>query len=122
MAKQRNPDLLTRFVNDVVLSARLMFDRRVSSTAKLIPVIMLIYLISPLDLIPELAFGPFGLIDDITVMLVGFQLFIHSVPPDVVREYREGKPPSHERPLRSGDEPQIIDGEYIVHDDRLDED
>lgn len=115
--KPPNPDLLTRILKDVALCTRLMFDRRVSSTAKLIPLAMLGYLISPLDLIPELAFGPLGIIDDVTAVLVGLQLFIHSAPPDVVREYREGKPPPHERPLHPGKEPTIIEGDYIVHHD-----
>ncbi len=124
-SKQRkppDPDLLTRIAKDMVLSTRLMFDRRVSGTAKLIPLAMLGYLISPIDLIPELAFGPLGIIDDVTAIVVGLQLFIRSVPPEVVREYREGKPPPHERPLRTGKEPTIIEGDYIIHDDRSDRD
>ena len=46
-----NPDLLSRLVSDLILVIRLMFDRRVSTTAKLIPLIVLLYVISPVDLI-----------------------------------------------------------------------
>lgn len=36
-------------------------------------IICLIYVLSPLDLIPEAALGPFGLADDIVVGLVGMR-------------------------------------------------
>ena len=125
--KQRDPDMLTRIVYDMILSARLMFDRRVGSGAKLIPILMVLYILSPVDLIPEIAFGPFGLLDDITVLLVGLQLFIRSVPPGVLDEYRNGKPERQEipKPRRapraefdnyddSDEVPVVLDGDYDV--------
>jgi uncharacterized membrane protein YkvA (DUF1232 family) len=116
---QHNPDLLSRFISDLILVIRLMFDRRVSTTAKLIPLLMLVYIISPLDLIPDV-FVPLGIVDDITVLVIGLQLFIHSAPPGVVAEYRGG---GKKRDVRKPKEIEhdhnvtIIDGEYTVRED-----
>jgi uncharacterized membrane protein YkvA (DUF1232 family) len=125
MAKQKrqtphDPDLLARFFSDVTLAVRLLLDRRVSSTAKLIPLVMVVYILSPLDLIPDV-FLPFGIVDDITALLVGLQLFIHSAPRDVVQGYRQGRraergPADHD--IVSGESGTIIEGEYIVREDR----
>ena len=88
--QQHNPDLLSRLISDLILVIRLMFDRRVSSTAKLIPLVLLVYVISPVDLIPDM-FVPLGIVDDITLLVIGLQLFIHLAPRDVVQEYRQGR-------------------------------
>lgn len=119
-----DPDLLTRLWRDIVLAARLTFDRRVSGKAKVIPLALLIYLLSPIDLVPDILL-PLGIVDDITALLIGLQLFIRSAPPEVVREYREGRrrPPAERLRLHETDDPRrprrgrIIDGEYTVHDD-----
>lgn len=34
-----------------------------------------IYIISPIDIIPEVLFGPFGLIDDFGILLLGMKYF-----------------------------------------------
>jgi uncharacterized membrane protein YkvA (DUF1232 family) len=122
---QRDPDLLARLVNDIVLSGRLLFDRRVSGTAKLIPLVLCLYLLSPLDLLPDV-FLPFGLVDDIALFLVGLQLFIHSAPQDVRDEYRgkRQEPKPNIAPgtaADDGDLPVVIDGQYEVREDKVDE-
>lgn len=105
---KNNPDLLAQLWQNMVLSWRLMFDGRVTTTAKLIPVLMVAYILSPIDLIPDLLL-PFGVVDDIGALLLGFQLFIRSAPPDVVAEYRR-------RMARRGkpDEPKIVEGQYSI--------
>ncbi len=121
---QRDPDLLGRLINDMVLAGRLLFDSRVSRGAKLIPLVLCLYILSPVDLIPEV-FLPFGILDDITLFLVGLQVFIHSAPPDVRDEYR-GKKSTSKRKIAPGtvvdgqdDDklPVVIDGQYEVHED-----
>lgn len=37
--------------------------------------LIMLYLLSPLDFIPELALGPFGLIDDFGIFIFGFKFF-----------------------------------------------
>ncbi|MBI5960256.1 MAG: DUF1232 domain-containing protein, partial [Chloroflexi bacterium] len=87
MSKQKrqppNPDLLDRLWSDLLLAGRLIFDRRVSGMAKLIPLAMIAYIFSPIDLIPDFLL-PFGIVDDLSAFLVGLQLFLRSAPPGVV--------------------------------------
>lgn len=121
MAKQKrrppDPDLLTRLARDMALAVRLFFDRRVGTMAKLIPLAMIGYIISPLDLIPDL-FLPFGVFDDLSAFLVGLQLFIRSAPPEVVQEYREGKRKGYyDDAPRRAEPPQVLEGEYEIRDD-----
>jgi uncharacterized membrane protein YkvA (DUF1232 family) len=115
MAKQRrsmsDPDLLGRLWNNMVLSWRLLFDRRVSGMAKMIPLAMIAYILSPIDLIPDI-FLPFGVVDDIGALVLGLQFFIHSAPPEVVNEYRR-----RVRGKTRPDEPKVIEGHYEVRDE-----
>ncbi len=105
-----NPDLLTKLVHNLVLAFRLMLDRRVSGTAKLIPLLTVLYILSPLDLLPEVAFGPLGVVDDLGVFLLGLQTFIYSAPREVRREYR-GEAPD------KSNAPKVIEGQYEVRDE-----
>lgn len=123
----KDPDLLARLWNNLALSARLMFDQRVSGRAKLIPLLALLYMISPIDILPEIAFGPLGALDDMGVLLLALQLFINSAPKDVLRAYRGEAPADEEeapqtswrsRFRRSASkEGQVIEGEYHVRDE-----
>ena len=80
-----------QIVNDLIthirLTYRLIRDERVSVTTKLIPLIVVIYIVSPIDLIPE--FIPvIGLIDDIAILLAGLRFFEAMVPDYIVYEHR----------------------------------
>ena len=48
---------------------------------------MMIYLLSPVDFIPDLALG-LGQLDDLAIFLVGLRLFIDICPPELVAEYQ----------------------------------
>ena len=100
-----NPDLVTQLLRQLVLVGRLMLDRRVSWKSKLIPLGILMYMISPLDFLPDILF-PIGIADDLGVLVFGLQFFIHSAPPDVVEELRVGKQEA----------PHVIDGEYTIQE------
>jgi uncharacterized membrane protein YkvA (DUF1232 family) len=76
-------DLVAR----VKLIARLMADRRVSPWLKLLPIGALVYLISPIDLIPGALAPVVGAVDDVAVVWFGATLFIELCPSDVVREH-----------------------------------
>jgi len=63
---------------------RLFRDRRVSLLPKVLLVLTLVYVVSPLDLIPD--FVPvIGEMDDVAVVLGGLWLFVRLCPPEVVR-------------------------------------
>jgi uncharacterized membrane protein YkvA (DUF1232 family) len=65
---------------------RLFRDRRVTLLPKALLVLIAIYLLSPLDVVPD--FVPVvGAMDDLAVGLAGLWLFVRLCPPPVVREH-----------------------------------
>lgn len=92
------------------LSLRLLRDERVPAAVKLVAPATLLYLISPINLIPNLVplVGP---LDDLGVLLLGMWLFIKLCPRPLVEEHRaamRGQAPV-ERRARQGD---VIDAEF----------
>lgn len=69
------------------LSWVLFRDPRVPAWAKVIPLGVAAYVLSPMDLLPAFLTGLLGLVDDIVVLTVGLDLFIRSAPPEVVAEH-----------------------------------
>ena len=72
-----------------ILTWRLFWDSRVSPLPKLIPLGAVVYFLSPVDILPELALGPLGMIDDVGLLILALNLFIAVCPPDIVMEHRE---------------------------------
>ena len=68
---------------------RLFRDRRVPILPKALLVLTLVYVASPLDVVPDFIPG-IGEIDDIVVVLSGLWLFVRLCPPEVVRETVHG--------------------------------
>lgn len=96
------------------LVMRLMVDRRVPLRLKLILPAALVYLISPLDLVPSILPG----IDDVLVIIISLVMFLGMAPRDVVLEHlRNGRQP----PDRPSDGPKsdgtVIEGKYRYVDD-----
>lgn len=60
---------------------RLLRDKRVPAWQKAIPVLTLLYILSPIDVMPEALFGPFGLVDDVVVALLALKAFNHLAGP-----------------------------------------
>jgi uncharacterized membrane protein YkvA (DUF1232 family) len=81
--------LLGGLFKQVRLGWRLFRDSRVPGWVKAIPWIGLLYLLSPIDLIPDFAFPGLGEVDDIVVLLVALKAFVDLSPPGVVREHLE---------------------------------
>jgi uncharacterized membrane protein YkvA (DUF1232 family) len=79
--------LLASIVRRLALVWRLFTDERVSWGVKTIPVLTVLYILSPVDLMPELVTGPVGGIDDLAALLLGLNLFIELSPPEIVREH-----------------------------------
>jgi uncharacterized membrane protein YkvA (DUF1232 family) len=83
-------DLLLLVPDLVVLLARLLRDPRVPAGSKLIALLGVFYVASPLDLMPELIFGPFGLADDLIVLAAALSRILNRVHPDLVRSHWPG--------------------------------
>ncbi len=95
------------FVLRIKLILRLMGDRRVSPWLKIIPVGGLLYLISPIDLIPDIALPIIGELDDAAVLWLTNYLFVELCPQNVVQE--------HVRALSAnttvGNQDDVVEGE-----------
>ena len=66
---------------------RLFKDPRVSLRAKAILVAAVLYLLSPVDLLPDFLLPLLGRLDDLAILIVGARWFISLCPPDVVQEH-----------------------------------
>jgi uncharacterized membrane protein YkvA (DUF1232 family) len=99
------------------LAFRLLRDERVPTATKLLIPAMLLYLISPLDLMPDLI-PMVGQVDDVMILLLGIVAFIKLCPEWLVAEH-QGSNAGVEAPPRGpavGSEP--IDASYQWVDGR----
>ena len=69
------------------LIVRLMRDSSVPIWMRSIPLIGLIYLVSPIELLPDISLFPFGLLDDFVVIVVCLTIFMAIVPHKIVEEH-----------------------------------
>lgn len=105
-------------VRQARLTWRLLWDSRVPWWAKLVPIGVMAYVISPVDLVPGALFPGFGQLDDVAVLLLGAKLFVELSPPDVVREHlralgariKEWRVMEEEE--RAEGSPALIEGEF----------
>jgi uncharacterized membrane protein YkvA (DUF1232 family) len=84
-------DLLFLLPDLTVLAMRLMRDDRVPLAAKAIMTAGVAYVISPLDFMPALLFGPLGLVDDLLIIAAALSGILNRVHPDVVRSHWSGQ-------------------------------
>ncbi len=84
-------DLLLFLPDMVVLLWRLLRDERVPVGAKAIALLGLSYASLPIDLIPEVVFGPIGLIDDLLIVGTALSRLVNHVHPDLVRSHWPGQ-------------------------------
>ena len=100
----------------IKLIVRLIADKRVSPWLKILPVGGILYLLSPLDIIPDIALPGIGELDDLAILWLTNHFFIEFCPPDVVREHVQALVSNHdiieeERVKAAANQPDIIDGE-----------
>lgn len=90
-AGARNPGAFLRLVRHLPLMARLywrlFWDSRTVWKARLLLLATFAYVVSPVDLVPELFLGPIGTIDDVAVFIFGCQTFLRMAPPALVEEH-----------------------------------
>jgi uncharacterized membrane protein YkvA (DUF1232 family) len=79
--------MIRDFIMRIKLILRLLGDRRVSLWLKIIPVAGLIYLVSPIDLIPDIALPVIGELDDAAVLWLTNYLFVELCPPEIVQQH-----------------------------------
>ncbi|MCL7454934.1 MAG: DUF1232 domain-containing protein [Anaerolineae bacterium] len=120
MSKSPSSDLyetagfLGGLFKQIRLAWRLYKDGRVPGWVKLIPVAGLFYLLSPIDLLPDLMLPGLGEVDDVVMLLLALKMFVDFSPSGIVREhlhdlYGAKEAPSNQAPY--------IDAPYRVIDD-----
>lgn len=103
-----------------MLTWRLFWDGRVGLLPKAIPLLAVAYMISPLDLAPALAMGPFapiGVLDDVGIMIFALYLFIQASPPDLVQEHLREMGIANDTVPDGLDDDDVIDGQAEVIDE-----
>lgn len=103
--------LLFRNMSIVRLVSRLMLHPQVPFLNKLLIPFAIVYLISPIDIIPDIV--PLAShIDDAFVIAVSVILFLLFTPRKVLNEHLHGKSNSHQN--RANPQEHVIDGSYRV--------
>ncbi|HLF26907.1 MAG TPA: hypothetical protein VJG32_11270 [Anaerolineae bacterium] len=69
------------------LIKELLGDRRVPIWMRAIPVVGLVYLFSPIELLPDAAVLPFSLLDDLIVIVVCLTVFLALVPRPIIDDH-----------------------------------
>ena len=88
--------------NVIKLLGRIVRDRRVPVRAKAFAGAVLVYVISPIDLIPDFVIG-FGKLDDLILSAVAIQHLIESAGPEIVAEHWDGSEGSLDLILTAAD-------------------
>ena len=83
-------DVILLLPDLTMLLMRLLRDPRVPLGAKLMALFGVGYVLSPIDLVPSLLFGPVGLIDDLLIASATLSRLLNRVHPDVVRSHWSG--------------------------------
>jgi uncharacterized membrane protein YkvA (DUF1232 family) len=84
-------DVLLLMPDLTVLLLRLLRDARVAPGDKAVGLLGVAYVLSPIDLMPAIFFGPLGAVDDIVVLTAALSRVLNHVHPDVVRQHWPGK-------------------------------
>lgn len=104
---------------NIGLAWRLFKDRRVPLSSKLPLPLALLYVLSPVDVAPDLL-PLIGQMDDLTIIVITIALFLKLAPQEVIREHLEAmtgrrRPEQKEQKDRERkDSGNVIEGEYKV--------
>lgn len=106
---------LADIIRQVRLAWRLLLDSRVPAWTKILVPVTLLYIVSPVDLVPDVAVGV-GQLDDLAVLVLGIKLFVELCPPAIVREHLKELLGETEWQVEPPP-PQVIDAPYEVKKD-----
>lgn len=79
--------IIQGIIDEAWLTWRLLMDNRVPLWMKVVALLPLLYVLSPIDIIPDFILG-LGQVDDIAIVLAGMRFFQSLVPDDIVAEHR----------------------------------
>ena len=104
------PWMLRRLAADLRVALRLLREPRVSAVVKALPLLGLLYVLSPVDIVPDVF--PFaGQLDDVTVAFLTLRTFLKLCPRAAETHHRTAE--SRGEPyMPMGDADLVIDAEY----------
>ena len=82
------------------LLIKLMLDPDVPTGEKAKILAVLIYFVSPIDILPEIVLGPAGFLDDIALAAFAIHSLLTKVDPEVIRRNWAGQGSDHSTTLR----------------------
>ena len=85
-------DIILTIPDLVALLVALARDPRIGYELKLKIALCVAYVISPLDLVPEILAGPLGLVDDAAAVWLLMASLAAEIPGDLIREHWKGRP------------------------------
>ncbi len=123
----REPSFWQEVWEQVRLVYYLIRDPEVPLYLKIVPFLAFVYLLMPLDILPDWVLG-LGQFDDLTVMLVGAKVFIELSPQDTVARHitamraRRGyvSNEGNASAVEFDDDPDIVEGIVIEENDPSD--
>jgi uncharacterized membrane protein YkvA (DUF1232 family) len=106
------PGALIQIIRTLRLIWRLLNDSRISLLPKLIIPAAIVYILSPIDLLPDFVLG-LGQLDDLGILLLSTSLFVEFCPKNIVEEHRR----AIEQNVRASTD-EAMDGTYrVIPDD-----
>jgi uncharacterized membrane protein YkvA (DUF1232 family) len=101
--------MIQDFVMRVKLILRLLRDRRVSFWLKVIPIAGVVYLVVPVDIIPELPLGLVGELDDAAILGLTSYFFLELCPPEILKQHVE----ELTKKSRPTDSDEVVDADSV---------
>ncbi len=92
---RHSPGFWMNLFNSFRIAWRLLWDGHVPLSTKIVPMLVGLYILSPIDILPDVIPG-LGQVDDVALFLLGVQAFIAMSPKDLVARLRaeiNGDPP-----------------------------
>ena len=110
--------LLVSAARELQLWWRLLWDGRVSIWVKLVPIGVVAYILSPIDVVSELFIPGLGYLDDLALLILAMNLFVALSPAQVVADIRAELKRQHEQTVAGA---SAVDAEYRVVRDGIEE-
>lgn len=115
VSNEKEISFLSSMMKQIKLVWLLFKDSRVGALTKSVLPLSLLYIISPIDFIPDFILG-FGQLDDFGVILLGMTLFVKLCPPHIVEEYLRQLEYGNDFYIDS-DNDETVDATYRVVDE-----
>mgnify|MGYP001133272402 CR=1 FL=1 len=123
LGPQAKVGIIAELVRNARLIWRLLKDNRVSPWVKAVIPATIVYLLSPVDLVPDALLG-LGQLDDLAIILLGVKFFLDLCPPHIVKEHlaelmsldASYRIVHEDRPVGPSREMEYLEGKYRVVD------